>query len=549
MLRLVTPVSQFFDRRSATGLVIALIGFNESLTPSLLPRSWAVQGLVSGVVLVLLYLIGAGLARLAGTVGVTNARVLKKYPHFNRWTGWFAVALLPIELVLSLRYYDEEWAELGFDLSDRFLYSGVLLVTLVIVGISLGIAWVLRKAYGLVFKGTNTLVPKAIAGVLSFAIVATFTVMALSNVFYNRVLDSMNDSLAVADTHLSDNDRGPRDLPTKSGTEESLVDWDDMGRQGRSMMNRAPSAEDISARTMRPALDPIRAFVGRPSAETYRERAELAVAELERMGGFDREILLVLTPTGTGWMNEQIIQPLEYFYDGNTATVGMQYSHLPSPFAFLAERTAATESAAALLAEINAKLASMDDPPRLLVAGESLGAFGGQGPFANLDALIRQSEAAIWTGSPPMAHLRREAERRRDDSSLQIRPEISELPEVVFGARPQDFEGTDARYAFAQHGNDPIVWWDNQLIFSRPDWLEEPLDESVNPDLTWRPITTYLQISADMIVSNSFEEGYGHLYGALPTVAWWEMLEPEGWSRDQMLELYEDLQTRADRLR
>ena len=36
-------------------------------------------------------------------------------------------------------------------------------------------------------------------------------------------------------------------------------------------------------------------------------------------------------------MNEQLVQPLEYFLDGDLATVAIQYSHLPSPLAFLAE--------------------------------------------------------------------------------------------------------------------------------------------------------------------------------------------------------------------
>lgn len=40
--------------------------------------------------------------------------------------------------------------------------------------------------------------------------------------------------------------------------------------------------------------------------------------------------LLIITPTGTGSVNAFAIDPLEYMYDGNTATVAMQYSYAPS---------------------------------------------------------------------------------------------------------------------------------------------------------------------------------------------------------------------------
>ncbi|MCR9109350.1 alpha/beta-hydrolase family protein [Marivita sp. XM-24bin2] len=33
------------------------------------------------------------------------------------------------------------------------------------------------------------------------------------------------------------------------------------------------------------------------------DRAELALAELQRLGAFDRSILIVACPAGTGWMN------------------------------------------------------------------------------------------------------------------------------------------------------------------------------------------------------------------------------------------------------
>jgi uncharacterized membrane protein len=59
------------------------------------------------------------------------------------------------------------------------------------------------------------------------------------------------------------------------------------------------------------------------------ERAELAVADLERAGGFDRANLLVATTTGSGWLDAGAIDSFEYLTGGDSAVVAMQYSYLP----------------------------------------------------------------------------------------------------------------------------------------------------------------------------------------------------------------------------
>src|SRR5690606_12526822 len=85
----------------------------------------------------------------------------------------------------------------------------------------------------------------------------------------------------------------------RSGSPESLVAWDTLGRQGRSFVGHGPTAEDIGQFSDERALDPIRAYAGMASAEDVEERARLAVADLERAGGFEREFLLVAGTTGT----------------------------------------------------------------------------------------------------------------------------------------------------------------------------------------------------------------------------------------------------------
>ena len=96
------------------------------------------------------------------------------------------------------------------------------------------------------------------------------------------------------------------------GSEASLLAWDELGRQGRRYLTFAPQADDIEAIMDGEAQDALRVYVGMNSAPTPEERAQLALQELERVGGFERSMLVLVTPTGTGWIDPAAMEPLEY---------------------------------------------------------------------------------------------------------------------------------------------------------------------------------------------------------------------------------------------
>ena len=131
------------------------------------------------------------------------------------------------------------------------------------------------------------------------------------------------------------------------GSPDSLIDWKAMGQPGRNFITTGPDAAAIEAFSGRPALDPIRVYVGRANADTPRDRAELALAELKRRNAFDREVLVVVSPTGTGWMDPGSPDPLEYMHNGDIATVSVQYSYLNSPFALVFETRTGLDQATA----------------------------------------------------------------------------------------------------------------------------------------------------------------------------------------------------------
>jgi uncharacterized membrane protein len=108
------------------------------------------------------------------------------------------------------------------------------------------------------------------------------------------------------------------------------VSWDSLGRQGRNFAGGGPTTAELAAYTGKSATEPVRAYAGTLSAGDVEERARLAVQDLERAGGFDRANLLVATTTGSGWLDPGAIDAFEYLTGGDSATVAMQYSYLPS---------------------------------------------------------------------------------------------------------------------------------------------------------------------------------------------------------------------------
>ena len=78
------------------------------------------------------------------------------------------------------------------------------------------------------------------------------------------------------------------------------------------------------------------------------DRADLVVRELQRTGAFDRKALVVVTTTGTGWVDPASVDALEYVLGGDTAIAAMQYSYLPSWISFLADKSKAQEAGVAL---------------------------------------------------------------------------------------------------------------------------------------------------------------------------------------------------------
>jgi hypothetical protein len=254
--------------------------------------------------------------------------------------------------------------------------------------------------------------------------------------------------------------------------------------RGQGQTSPGPASE-LMASKIQTLIDhrtrpPIRIYVHRTAATTTAQRAGLAVTELEQAGGFDRAVVLVDLPTGSGWVNPQAIDALERLTGGDLATVTLQYAHSPSWLAYLRGGEGAQASARALIDAVRARIDARpaDHRPRLLVYGESLGAWAGLRAYPN-GGIADRVNGALWVGVP------------------------GGLPP---GART-------GHQVVLNHPDDPVPSWSPSLIVRPP--AERP-----GGHRHWLPFVTFWQSTADVISAERTPSGFGHRYGAELLDSW-----------------------------
>jgi uncharacterized membrane protein len=287
-----------------------------------------------------------------------------------------------------------------------------------------------------------------------------------------------------------------------SGSPESYSPFEDLGLHGRRYVTDTLTVELIERVMGEPArAEPIRAFVGFNSEPLYSTgRAELALEELVRTGAFDRSNLLLVSPTGTGWVDHTLIETAEFLTRGDIATCCIQYGRYPS-FLSLQKVTLGRRQFRMLLWGVSQRIAERppERRPRVLVFGESLGAWTASDVvmhhgIAGFDHY--RIDRALWVGLPWMAKWSKSG-MSRGASAL--------VPPGTVGVfdRPEQLSALDEkerkrlRAVILSHDNDPIALFGPDLLVRRPDWLGSERGRGVPRRARWTPFTTFLQTAID----------------------------------------------------
>ena len=538
-------------RLDFTGVAVAALFFCLSLTPSLLPRDWLNAGFIGGINAA----IGYGIGVLAGAATrrlVLRGRRWWPPPPRIRYTLQAVVIAVSIGasvlMVVPAAAWQREVAELmGVEGPATVGYLRTLFVALLTGGAIVAAA---RLLIGTVRALARLMIRRwklddEVATFIGTAIVVVVIVTLVNGVLLRGFLAGASAVFQPRNTTTRAGVEQPLN-PERSGSPDSFAAWETLGFQGRNFVGTGPTAAELAELSGRPAKEPIRIYAGLQSAPSTGERVSVLLSELQRTRAFERKLLVIVTTTGTGWVDPVAARSIEAMYNGDTALVAMQYSYLPSWISFLADRQKSVEAGRAMVEEIHQRWSQwpVERRPKLALYGESLGSLGGQGAFGYLhDIVAMDFSAVLWVGPPNESKLWRAVTERRDPGTPEVQPrydngrtvrftQSSSAAEIAAVAAPPWREN---RVLFMQHASDPVVWWSPDLLFRRPDWLAEPPGLDRSPSMRWYPIVTFWQVSADMAgnVTSSARvpAGHGHRYGDRQLDGWVAVAAPEGWTQ------------------
>ena len=513
---------------SFLGVIAALAMYAVSVSPSLMARSWAWHAVASGILVACGYVAGVVVQNVAQLViRLTGLTISASEPvelGFRIGIGalfalWWIYAVIQSyrrarKAAALVSMPGETFGEYLLGTAGAVVVSWMLLR---IVGALNGLCWML-------IASLDAHMPRPAAIVVSMVILFAIMFFLTSKVilrggigFFRRKAEQLNMRTA----------RGIYQpvVPERSASPASSVTWESVGGQGRVFLGRGPSRLDIAQVCGGVAMEPIRVYSGMPTGGSGIEQAAATVvAELHRTGAFDRAVILIAASTGSGWVDEWQVQPLEFLTRGNCATASLQYSYVPSALNWLTGLEPAQEASAALFAAVRAELDLVDeaDRPALFVCGESLGAFASQSVFSSVEEALAQVDGALWVGTPAFTPMHRALTAARHKGSPEVAPVVHNARRVRFANEPSDLR-TDLygrelgpwgfpRIVYAQHPSDPVVWWNNKLIWTQPDWLRERAGRDVSRNVEFTRFVTYIQVLADLPVAGTAPGGHGHTY-------------------------------------
>ena len=532
-------LDKFWSSLSLTGLLLGTLFFAASLTPSLLPRPYLVQGVLSGGCFAIGYGIGTFLLWLWNYLELPKPQ--------GRISHAVKIAAVCVAIITALVFL---WHASDGQNSVRVLMGlepvesahpfKVGLIALITFIILIALARLFQVIYRISSRRLNRYVPPRLSRFIGFVLAAVIFGTAINGVLFRYALHVADSSYREIDALMDAEIPEPTD-PLKSGSAASLLKWDELGRMGRSFVSSGPSQAQISEFTGRAAQEPLRSYVGLRSAETAKERAQLALDEMIRVGAFDRSVLIVAIPTGTGWVDEMAIDPLEYLHDGDVATVAVQYSYLASWLSLLVEPGYGGETATALFDVVYDYWTKLpkDKRPKLYLYGLSLGAMNSQQSSELFQVLGDPYHGALWSGPPFTSRLWRSITNARNAGTPEWLPVFRDGSYARFtnqhnALKLPDSEWGPMRIVYLQYASDPITFFSSRDAYRQPDWMKDPRGPDVSPQLTWYPVVTMLQLGLDLAMSTTTPIGYGHVYAPQHYIDGWVEVTDVQWPQAEI---------------
>ncbi len=259
---------------SRTGLFFGAAYFLTSMAPSLLPRTWYYQGLISGLCAVVGYALGVFVAWVVRQVsrlidlrvtvsGEARHWLLVAAPVFG------AVAVLGLT-VANVRAQARTAAFVQLAPLDPLDWALALALAALVAVLFLAVARGLRGAtHQASPQAAGHVLPKTIATVIAVLVVALTTAWVTDSVLFHRGMQAFAGVAAQVNT--APTGRAAPTSPLRSGGPGSLESWDSLGYQGQMFVTSTPTPAQITAATDRGAIEPIRVYAA-PHRRPHRRR-------------------------------------------------------------------------------------------------------------------------------------------------------------------------------------------------------------------------------------------------------------------------------------
>ena len=519
---------------STVGLLLGILFFAASLTPSLMPRSYLIQGVLSGGCAAFGYGIGYFLQWLWAYLELPLPSLRTRRGLRN------AAVVVCVAIAVAFLWQASAWQNSirqlwGMEPVQTAEPLQLGAVAILVCALLLLLSHLFARTFRFLSAWLNRYVPIRVSRVIGAALAIVLFWSLAEGLLFTVVLRMVDSSFRQLDALIEPDLAKPLD-PAKTGSAASLIDWNDLGRQGRRFISSAPTGADIGAFFHEKALEPIRVYVGLNSADTARARAQLALRELQRDGAFDRSILIVVVPTGTGWVDPAALDTVEFLHHGDVASVAVQYSYLSSWLSLLVQPDYGADAGTALFQEVYRYWTSLprDHRPKLYLHGLSLGALNSQLSADLFDVIGDPFQGALWSGPPFQSRTWNMVTAARNPGSPAWLPRFRDGSIIRFTNQNNALDIPGAtwgpmRIVYLQYASDPVTFFDPHSFYREPDWMREPRGPDVSPNLRWFPVVTMLQLAVDMMIATSSPIGYGHVYAPEHYIdAWVAVTDPPG---------------------
>ncbi|EGD56953.1 alpha/beta-hydrolase family protein [Gordonia neofelifaecis] len=234
-----------------------------------------------------------------------------------------------------------------------------------------------------------------------------------------------------------------------------------------------------------PDVPDSRAMIYGPLTEsgTFDQRADRLTARWSADGGLDQRAVVIAVPTGSGWVDAGAVDGFVRHFDGSVRVLALQYDDVASWRAFVSSPDHAGDSATALLASVERRLATVppDRRPRVYLAGQSLGAVGADAARRWANASGVDLAGTVLAGPP--------AGTVEDVRSCERRVVLANADDPVPAFRP-------------------ALLWRPVTRIAGDDGDRQRADA-----LPWLPVASMVGTVLDLAGSLKVPTGHGHRYG------------------------------------